>query len=309
MPIRRRRTKPGIKVKGPIQTQTVKQSVKVIIQAPPKPVRRRRATGGKKGDMFRDLMRAPEYTTFTDLTPVSPSTGYVSNPPPQPFRNDLNQLRIENQDRVGSVSGGLSIAPQGLLPAPEEKKEDAYIEDVTEKVEKLETEKANRNKGLAQAKETRQMTKKALVFAEESRKKRGLDALKGNDVPLALIFQEEAKKQKADTFRQQRLMKSAFGALKGNVDPLALIFQEETKKQKADTFRQQRLMKSAFGALKGNVDPDPYGDRDYSRPSAPFVPSQPPPPPPPLSLMKKKGLVTTQQALKKMKSISQKYDK
>jgi hypothetical protein len=253
MPVRKRKTK-AIKAKGPIQT--VKQSVKVVIQAPP--VRRRRATTGGKRDMLRGLMRAPEYTTFRDLTPVPKASTQ------QPL--DLNQLRLAFQDAIGSVSGGLNIAPKGLLPPPkeEEKKSDDVFEDITEKVEKLEKEKANRLAGVIKGKETRELTKKALAFAEERQKMRGVEALKMNvmdDVPLSLIFQEEAKKKKADAFRRDRLGRMVFEGLRENV----------------------LLSKS------GPKEPPP-----------PFVPTQPPPPPPP------RKMVTTQQALNKMKSIAKK---
>jgi len=248
MPIRRRKTKPqvGIKVRGPIQN--VKQSVKVIIQAPAKPVRRRRATtGAKKGDIFSNLMRAPEYTTFRDLTPVSASTGYVPTQPQQPFRTDLNQLRIEDQDRIGSVSGGLSVAPQGLLPGPkpEDKKDPYAYQDVTEDVEKMEKEKENRKIGLEKRKET---------------------------------------------IKKKKIRNEAF-----------------EKVLKADKLRQLPLMKSAFGAFQDNVirrlEEEDDADKAY------FTLS-PPPEEKKTPLKKKKGLyITTDEALRKMKSISKKADK
>jgi len=298
MPIRRRRTKPGIKVRGPIQN--VKQSVKVIIQAPAKPVRRRRATtGAKKGDIFSNLMRAPEYTTFRDLTPVSASTGYVPTQPQQPFRTDLNQLRIEDQDRIGSVSGGLSVAPQGLLPGPkpEEKKPDPYdYQDVTENVSKMEKEQENRKAGFVKQSETKKKQKEQ----KEADKKAKKEALEKEALEKVL---------KADTFRKQSLKKSAFGGLKQAF--------EEAKNQKADTFRNQRLMKSAFGGLKQNVLEE-KSSRSLMDQRSKFAENQrdfgPPPQPKPKKAplfadAKKQGLFTTDEALRKMKSISKKADK
>jgi hypothetical protein len=123
MPLRKKATKGKTKVKATVvkQAQNVRQSVKVVIEAPKRRAPRRPAKP-TQSDMLKGLMRAPEYTTFRDLTPAAPSTGYGQAPPQYPINNAPQQQRVDQQDNVGSVSGSLSLLPQGQLPAPPERK-------------------------------------------------------------------------------------------------------------------------------------------------------------------------------------------
>jgi hypothetical protein len=265
MPVRKRKTK-AIKAKGPIQT--VKQSVKVVIQAPAKPVRRRRATTAGKRDMLRGLMRAPEFTTFRDLTPVPKGSTQ------QPL--DLNQLRLAFQDAIGSVSGGLNIAPKGLLPPPKEEEEkksndDAPEEIIVSGVKPYNPRQDQTLEELRLSSNEYQLRQREIKKAQQQKEKQEKQA------------REEASKQRDLERRERRLMEEQ------DIDA--------RKMTKADAFRTERLGRMVFQGLRENVLLSKSGPKE---PLPPFVPTQPPPPPPP------RKMVTTQQAINKMKSIAKK---
>lgn len=227
MPLRKKITKGKTKVKTTVkQAQNVRQSVKVVIEAP-KPRRRAPAKPTKK-DLLSGLMRAPEYTTFRDLTPAVSSTGYNSVPPPHPLKNDPHQIQLKQQDQIGSVSGSLSIAPAGLLKAPEEEKKSN--EDAPEEVIVSGAQPFNPRRDLT--KEEMRLARAELALIEREEKK---------------AREEQAKKEKEQAERA-RLERDRLRKLERE--------QEQAKEAKADAFRRQRLQKDVFGAYKRVIRPD-----------------------------------------------------
>ena len=240
MPLRKKATKGKTKVKSTVvkQAQNVRQSVKVVIEAPKRRAPKRPAKP-TQSDLLKGLMRAPEYTTFRDLTPTAPSTGYGQAPPQYPLKNDLYQQRLDQQENVGSVSGSLSIAPQGLLPAPPERpalpapkeEEKKSSEDEEEIIIMPKNAQVSPITGADISKEERKKIKKE-ENAEEQRQRRArekeaeaqriknLQEIEERRIRVEQKRKEkEAKEQKADAFRAKRLMRTAFGGLKTNAFP------------------------------------------------------------------------------------------
>jgi hypothetical protein len=271
MPLRKKITKGKTKVKTTVkQAQNVRQSVKVVIEAPKRRAPRRPAKA-TQSDMLRGLMRAPEYTTFRDLTPTAPSTGYGQAPPNYPINNAPQQQRIEQQDQIGSVSGtigllkGLQLA--GLLKGPVEEEKKSNEDDPEEVIvsgsgvqispitgaDIPESEQEKLRKALNAKKERERVAKKKQQAEEKAiedyereermrQRKLENERIKQEKVAQDIKAQMEAiqAKEKEDKlaskgFRRATLLKDAFGTLRK-------AFQERKAIKKAQSLKKSLML-------------------------------------------------------------------